>query len=132
MSEIFFKACGICVISVLCITIFRQLKQEGVIPLRLAAVAVMSVSFISLSSPVIEYLNSILPDSGVSEYISLIIKALGIAFVSHVCASVCRDCGENTLAGYAELAGKAEILILSLPIVKDILDTAMELLEVAA
>ena len=61
---------------------------------------------------------------------SLMLKALGIAFVSKFCADVCRDCGENTLAGGVESAGKIAMISLCLPILVEILSRASQILDV--
>lgn len=129
MSDMYLKICGICVISVSCITIFKQLEKDRSTIIRLASVIVLSLAILTLSIPVIDYIKGIMPDSSVSEYVSVILKALGIAFLSSVCSSVCKDCGENTLSCYAELAGKIEIILLSLPIIKDIMDMALGLID---
>ncbi len=60
---------------------------------------------------------------------SLMLKALGIAFVSKFCADVCRDCGENTLAGGVESVGKIAMISLCLPILAQILSRASEILD---
>lgn len=64
-----------------------------------------------------------------SETFSLMLKALGIAFVSKFCAGVCRDCGENTLAGGVESAGRIAMISLCLPLLLEILSRASEILD---
>jgi stage III sporulation protein AD len=57
----------------------------------------------------------------------VLLRVLCVAVITHVAANVCRDCGEATLAGYAELGGKIEILLLSLPLIEGIVGTVIEL-----
>ena len=53
-----------------------------------------------------------------SEYIFLLIKALGIAVTAKFAADACRDSGSSSLAGAVELAAKAAILVLTMPMLK--------------
>lgn len=81
------------------------------------------------ASPLIEFISGISEGAQVNTYLSVMLKSLGIAFLTHICASVCRDCGENTIAGYAELAGKIEMLIIALPLIEEIIGIAEGLVE---
>jgi len=59
---------------------------------------------------------------------SLILKVIGIAYIAEFGAQVCRDAGEGAVAAKVELAGKALVLLLALPIVYAILDFVGRLL----
>ena len=64
-----------------------------------------------------------------SEYAAIMLKGLGAAILTHICALTCRECGKSYLANTVELAGKLEILILCIPLIKRITETAIALLE---
>ena len=64
-----------------------------------------------------------------NDYAAVMLKGLGAATLTHVCSSVCRECGRASLAEYVELAGRLEILLLCLPLISSILQTAGKLLE---
>ena len=64
-----------------------------------------------------------------SQYVSVMLKGFGVAMLSGVCASLCRDLGKSSLADIVEFAGKLEIFMLCLPTVSDILKAAASLLE---
>ena len=70
-----------------------------------------------------------LSDGTVSQYVSVMLKGFGIALLTGVCASLCRDLGKASLADVVEFAGKLEIFMLCLPVISDILKTAVSLLE---
>jgi stage III sporulation protein AD len=53
------------------------------------------------------------------------LRVLAVAIVTHVCANICRDCGEGTVAGYLEIGGKVEIIALSLPTLKRLIELAV-------
>lgn len=63
-----------------------------------------------------------------SVYVATMLKGLGVAFISEICAGICRDFGKSTLADGVELAGKLEIILLCVPMITEIVGTASELL----
>ena len=61
--------------------------------------------------------------SGSSEYIGILIRMLGIAFVAEFSSDMCRENGFNTISSQIELIGKLSILLISTPIIKALCDT---------
>ena len=57
-----------------------------------------------------------------------VLKASGISVVSHIAASLCRDCEQSAMAAKVELAGSISILLLALPLIKNVLDVIYELI----
>lgn len=126
MEGLLFKVCGVALISAMLITLLRKLGSEQAVMLKLisgVAVAALSVAAIS---PVIEFIRELSAMSeSVADYAELMLRALSVAITTHVCAVVCRDCGEGSLASYVEMGGKVEILLLSLPYVKGLINGAV-------
>ena len=82
-------------------------------------------------SPIISYVREIAAmgeSAGLVSSAEFMLRVLAVAVISHVSATVCRDCGEGSLGGYVELAGKIEIIILSLPFVKNMIEMTTGLL----
>ena len=66
---------------------------------------------------------------GVSEsHIKLLIKVLGISYVTQFGASIAEECGEKFIAKKVELGGKILIVSLSMPILLNLLDNIIKLL----
>ena len=63
------------------------------------------------------------------EYLEIIIKALAIAYVTQISSELCRDCGEVGIATGIETVGKIEIIILSLPLINNIVAMSEELIS---
>jgi stage III sporulation protein AD len=98
------------------------------------AVTVVALGLtVGLVSTVLTYITDLATATGASEGEgwSLLLKALGVAFLTETAASVCRDSGETGLATWVETAGKLEILLLSFPLIRTVLDTVTELLGMA-
>lgn len=79
-------------------------------------------------SSYVSYFSDISRNTGIEKYGAVMIKALGIGLVTRFASDACRDAGESSLAAKLELAGKAEILILGFPLVKDVINIAMSML----
>ena len=70
--------------------------------------------------PVIEYVRELCSSNEYGEYLGLLIKAAGIGYIGCFSSEVCRDAGENALAARVEFAVRAAILLMSLPLIKNI------------
>ncbi len=51
------------------------------------------------------------------EYITLMIKMIGVTYLSEFASALCRDAGYSAVAGQIELVGKLTILTIGMPIV---------------
>ena len=61
-------------------------------------------------------------------YGQVLFKALGICFLCQFSSDACKDAGQSALASKVELAGKLMIVLLALPMLEDIVNTAVTLL----
>ncbi|NLW74253.1 MAG: hypothetical protein GX057_05075 [Clostridiales bacterium] len=123
------QICGVALLFTMAAVVVRQLRSEFTLPVRLAGSLVLLGIVVGIGVPLFEYLGRLISVSALSEYAAILIKALGIAVLTHITAEVCRDCGESSAASYVELAGKLEILLLSLPLILSIMETAAEILN---
>ena len=58
-----------------------------------------------------------------SSYIQVLLKIIGITYISEFAADICRDAGYSTIAGQIGIFAKLSILAISMPIVTALLDT---------
>lgn len=61
------------------------------------------------------------------EYIKLVIKMIGVTYLSEFASSLCRDAGYSAVAGQIELVGKLTILTIGMPIVLALLEMMVTL-----
>jgi stage III sporulation protein AD len=61
-----------------------------------------------------------------SVYIEIILKVVGIAYISEFSANLCKDAGYGGIASQIEMFGKLSILVMSLPILTTLLTTIQE------
>lgn len=65
-----------------------------------------------------------------TEYVNLLIKALGIAIISKVCSDICRDSGNTVLATDVEIGAKLLIIAFCIPMIKAVISLASGLIDV--
>lgn len=123
-----YALCGVGICAV-CISIILKQMGTSFSPMVIAAAGVIMLAYIAIQIiPVLEYVKTLSYQSGMSEYFAVAVKALGIALVCQMASEICRDCGETAVGGRIELAGKAAIIIISLPVLKNLVSFARELL----
>jgi stage III sporulation protein AD len=124
---------GVATVGLTALLILRAYKPEWAPFLRMAVTVVALGLTVGLVSTVLTYITDLATATGglEGEGWSLLLKALGVAFLTETAASVCRDSGETGLATWVETAGKLEILLLSFPLIRTVLDTVTELLGMA-
>lgn len=123
------KFCMLAVTGVTAAMIVKQWRADFLPLLRLALAVLLAVAAISNASPLIACLSELTGTEGISAHATTLLKALGIAILTQCCAELCRECGESGAATGVELTGKVEILLLSLPLVNEILESAKQLLS---
>ena len=69
-------------------------------------------------------------DAVTADMWSVLLKALGISFVTEIASGVCRDSGEGSLATWVDMAGKTALLMQALPLIREVLATAKEFLSI--
>lgn len=129
------KLFGGAIIAVMLIVVLRRESPDMALVVKMCAGVILAVACIASMTPIIEYVGEIGESFGADESLSMaievLLKALGVSILAHVTANICRDAGEGSIAYYVELGARIEILILSLPLLVDIISLAAELLEMS-
>lgn len=124
------KIGGIALTGLSALLILRAYKPEWAVFLRMAVTVVSLGLVLSLAGTVMDSVTDLTAATGAldGESWTILLKALGLAFLTETAASVCRDSGEAGLAAWVETAGKLEILLLSFPLIRTVMDTVADLL----
>lgn len=125
------KIGGLIIVGLTALLILKQYKPEWAVFLRLAVTVVALSLILTVMGGILSYLRELTEGTGAQAGDSweILLKALGVAFLTETAASICRDSGETGLAGWVEMAGKLELLLLSFPLIRTVLDTAVSLLS---
>ena len=132
MSETLFKLFGAAVLCTFAVLAIKKGSSDTALVLKMIGGVILAAAAVAMMTPVIDFvreLTEISLSDGMHEAIGVLLRVLGIALLTHICATVCRDAGEGSLAYYVELGGKAEMIICALPLFKKIIEVATGLLE---
>lgn len=127
MSDGMLKVYGIAILAAMLCLLLKKWNAETTTLVKVVGGIVICGICLGAVSPIINYMYELSQMSGMNEQLSVLLRVLCVAVITHVAANVCRDCGEATLAGYAEMGGKIEILLLSLPLIEGLVGTVIEL-----
>ena len=111
-----FGLIGIAVLTAVLAVTVKQFRPELAIQVSIAGGAVISISVLIKVSGLINAVRELNAQSGLGEdWIGLIVKIAGIAYVSQIASELCRDSGEGALAVKAELCGRVMMLASAMP-----------------
>ena len=118
-------------IGLILTAIIKQWKADFLPLVRLAITVVFALCALSVASPLISFVKDLM-DESVGAWVTPLLKALGIAVLTQIAADLCRECGEPSMAGGVELIGKIEILLLSIPLIEEVMEIARELISLGS
>ncbi|MGI6659418.1 MAG: stage III sporulation protein AD [Dethiobacteraceae bacterium] len=102
-------------------------RQTNPVYAMLIAVAAGVIIFLRVAfylSSVLQMLLDMTLQANISlVYLNTLLKILGVAYLAEFGAQICRDAGENIIAGKVEFAGKMLILVMAMPLVVAVLET---------
>lgn len=118
MNEI--KMCGLVLCALIICVVFKNLKSEYSLVIRIVITVGVSLASFIIIEPLLTFIDEISSNTAVNNYVPTLIKALGIALTVQITSDICRDAGESSLGERIELFGKVEILLISIPLIKNI------------
>ena len=129
------KLFGTAIIAVMLLVVLRRESTDIALTAKMCAGVILAVTCIASMSPIVEYIGeigeSLGADGTLGSAVEVLLKALGVSVLAHITANVCRDAGEGSIAYYVELGAKIEILLLSMPLLRELLGLAASLLEMS-
>ncbi len=116
------------VVTVLAVMLRSQRPEQATLLVLAAGVAILVVVFDQIY-PLLQTIKGYLDGSGLSaEYLSVLIKGVGICLVTQLASDICRDAGEISMANKTELAGRVALLIVGMPLFQKLMTTALSLI----
>ena len=119
MKMDFLQSAGLGIVAAVICLLLKQYRPEFALVAAVACGALLLLSVVSALSPVFSAMEELVEQTGVTPaYLQLVLKAFGICYA-----------GQTAIAGKVELAGRAAVLVLSLPLFMEIAQTAVSLLQ---
>ena len=123
------KIAGIGLISLIMIIIIKQYRPEFAIYISLLAGALIFSLIFGKISGIITMLNNLANRSSINkEFLNLLIKITGIAFLTEFAVAICKDSGESAIASKIDIGGKVTIIAISIPFISGLLETVIKVL----
>ncbi len=121
------RFCGGAILGAVTALLLRQARGECAIGVRSAAILCLLGGGVALLWPVLtrlrEWANAAYGDDA-----ALLLRALAVTLLVRICAGLCRELGEPSVADALEFAGLAELVGLSLPLIERLIDAARGLI----
>ncbi len=123
------KIVGIALIALVIIILLKQYKPEFAIYISILTGILILILVMDKLSGIINLIKSIVNQSYINtEFITLLIKITGIAFLSEFAVSICKDSGEAAIASKIEIGSKIIIITMAIPILSSLLELILKLL----
>ena len=102
------KIIGIAFIAVIIIIILKQYKPEFAMYVSILAGTIILLMSVGKIGGIITMLKNISASTKINgEFLSILIKITGIAFLTEFAVSVCKDAGETAIASKVDLRRKS-------------------------
>ncbi|MBQ8249738.1 MAG: hypothetical protein IJY93_07670 [Clostridia bacterium] len=124
------KYCGVALCALAAILMLKGQKNDFAGLVSLAAGVILLGAAVVTFLPVFEFVENTMSQTSFSEHMTVLGKALGITLAVQLSAEICRDAGESAIASKLELVGKAEILLLALPLIGELIGLAAEIMQI--
>jgi stage III sporulation protein AD len=123
------KIIGIALIALIIIIMLKQYRPEYAIFISILTGILILFLVMDRLTGIINLIESIQDKFSINtQFIALLIKITGIAFLSEFAISVCKDSGEAAIASKIEIGSKIIIISMSVPIISSLLEIILKIL----
>lgn len=123
------KIIGVGLIGLIIIIIMKQYKPDFVIYVSLIVGTIILFIIMDKLNGIIEILTNLSNKASInSEFLVILLKITGIAFLTEFAVSICNDSGETAIANKIDLGGKIIIIAISIPIISALLELIIKIL----
>lgn len=122
------KLCGLALVGAAAYFILSESGWRGARSVCGAAFVIIFGFAVSSVVSAADTLFSLTEDGGLSEYASLLLRALGIVYASEAASETCRSLGADSCATGIDFACRAELFVLVLPVFRQLFSLSISLL----
>ena len=112
-----FSVCGLILCACVIAKLIGRQDPDMRVLISLSAIILSAAGYMDSFSSVADRLRELFDTAGInSEYVSILLRAVGICIVAQLSADCCRDCGESALASQIEIVARVSLPVISLPL----------------
>lgn len=128
-----FAVVGLSIVSVAVCMLLREYKPEFAMTASLlCGVLIFGLVIVNLT-PALDTLGGLISGMNIdSAYFTIVLKSLGICYVTQLASDTCRDSGYSAIASKVELAGKVSIVVIALPLFTNLVNIALGLIQLGS
>lgn len=124
------KIAAVGIITAVCAMLLRDTKSELAVLVTVAGGCIILLMVLDSFLGIFVALKNLMERAGIGGQIfSLLIKIIGIGYITDFSAGLVEETGAKSLADKIVLAGKVVIMVLSLPILIKLFDIIAELVQ---
>ena len=117
------KIISLAFIIVVCVMLVKQFKPEMAIFVEIAGAILLLGYIIQLLEETFGFFDYIISFTGLnSELFTVLLKIIGVGYLTEFSVNMYNDCGNSSVASKVLLAGKLTIFVLSIPIMRELID----------
>lgn len=122
------EVAAVAVVGAVCAAVLKKQVPDLALVVTLCAVALILGTAMAVLEPVRELMGTLGEKAGLSAAVlAPVVKTVGIALLTRVCAELCRDANESGIAAAVEIAGGGCALLVCLPLFQAVLELIVEL-----
>lgn len=125
-----FKVIGIGLVATVLSVLIRSYRPELAMTIPIIATAAIFAIIAPYLVSVISMFENIADQIGIDvQYMVIVIKIIGIAYITQFGAELCKDAGENATASKIEFGGKILVITMSMPIIYKLLELVSSIIN---
>ncbi len=123
------KVIGLAFVVIVAVTVVKQTKPEFAVLVGVAGSILIFFYIIDLLEQAFGIFSYILENTGLnSELFVILLKIIGIGYLTEFSANICADSGNNAVASKILLAGKLVIFVMAIPVIKSLIDIIVSIM----
>ena len=124
-----FSIVALTLITAILVIFIKQYRPEMALTLSAGAGAIILLAIISKAVPLLDSFSGIINSAGIkAEYVSIMLKSLGICYLTQFSCDICNDFGQTSLGSKIELCGKIMLGIVALPMMVSLISTITKMI----
>lgn len=124
-----FKIIFIAIIVTSMCLVIKQVRPEISMLVGLLGAILIFLFSLEQIGQVIELIKDLSNKAGMPlTFLNIILKIIGIAYLTEFASNVCKDVGESAIASKVQFAGKCIILVMGMTVISNFVETVVKIL----
>ena len=121
---------GVGIIAAALCVVLRRHSPDVALGVSIACGLIVLAAVVKMLAPSVETLSALANSAGIGgDLAAAMLKALAVCYITQLSADACRDAGESAIASKLELAGRAALALITLPVFTALADGVTGLLN---